>query len=52
LIGYGLSTIIKPFIVTTTWIGVFIVRTLDRMGKWIRTAPRDALIADTVTESI
>jgi MFS family permease len=46
LIGYGLSTASKP------WLDAFIVRLVDRMGKGIRTAPRDALIADSVSESI
>jgi nitrate/nitrite transporter NarK len=53
LIGYGLSTISKPFfIIATAWFDAFIVRTVDRIGKGVRTAPRDALIADSVTESI
>jgi MFS family permease len=53
LIGYGLSTISKPFfIAATTWLDAFIVRAMDRVGKGVRTAPRDALIADSVSESI
>jgi MFS family permease len=53
LIGYGLSTASKPFFVLSTgWLDAFIVRLVDRMGKGIRTAPRDALIADSVSESI
>ncbi len=53
LIGYVLSTISKPFfIVATVWFDAFIVRTVDRIGKGVRTAPRDALIADSVSESI
>ncbi|MGH9982920.1 MAG: MFS transporter [Nitrososphaeraceae archaeon] len=53
LIGYGLSTISKPFFAfSTNWIDAFIVRVADRMGKGIRTAPRDALISDSVSESI
>ena len=53
LIGYGLSTISKPFFVfASSWFDAFIVRTLDRVGKGVRTAPRDALIADSVSESI
>jgi MFS family permease len=51
VLGYGLSTLVKPFLyVTTTWVGVFAVRFLDRVGKGLRTAPRDALIADSVRE--
>jgi len=34
------------------WVDAFVVRATDRMGKGIRTAPRDALIADSVSESI
>jgi len=53
LIGYGLSTISKPFFaVASSWLDVFIVRSMDRVGKGVRTAPRDALIADSVSESI
>ncbi len=47
--GYALSSISKPFLyVVTSWWGVLGVRFSDRVGKGIRTAPRDALIADTV----
>jgi MFS family permease len=49
--GYGLSTISKPFLyVVASWGGVLAVRFSDRVGKGIRTAPRDALIADTIDE--
>jgi len=50
--GYGLSTITKPFFaVSSSWIDAFVVRFGDRMGKGLRTAPRDALIADSVQGS-
>jgi MFS family permease len=49
-IGYGLSTLAKPFMfITTTWGLVLGVRFADRLGKGIRSAPRDALIADSVS---
>ena len=52
IIGYGMSTISKPFFIfVTTFIETIIVRIVDRIGKGIRTAPRDALIADSVDES-
>jgi len=52
LAGYGLSTISKPFFaVATGWFEAFIVRAADRVGKGVRTAPRDALIADSIPES-
>jgi MFS family permease len=53
LAGYGLSTFSKPFFALSTgWLDAFAVRTSDRIGKGLRTAPRDALIADSVSESI
>jgi MFS family permease len=45
--GYGLSTLVKPLFalaVNPTW--VLIARFGDRLGKGIRVAPRDALVAD------
>ncbi len=46
--GYALSTIAKPFMyVASTWSMVLGIRFADRLGKGIRTAPRDALIADS-----
>jgi MFS family permease len=46
VLGYALSTIAKPFLYfATTWEMVLGVRFTDRVGKGIRTAPRDALLA-------
>ncbi len=46
--GYSLSTIAKPLLaVSYSWQAVFGIRFADRLGKGIRAAPRDALIADT-----
>ena len=48
VLGYALSTIAKPFLYfATTWVRVLGVRFTDRLGKGIRTAPRDALLADS-----
>jgi len=45
--GYGLAAITKPiFPLATTIEWVFVGRFLDRVGKGIRGAPRDALVAD------
>lgn len=50
--GYALSACAKPFLYfATSWTGVLAVRFVDRMGKGIRTAPRDALIADSSDEN-
>jgi MFS family permease len=47
--GYSLSTIAKPFLYfANAWGWVLGVRFTDRVGKGIRTAPRDALIADSI----
>ena len=47
--GYTLSTLAKPFLYfATTWGWVLGVRFADRVGKGIRTAPRDALVADSI----
>jgi MFS family permease len=53
LVGYAISSIIRPLtgIVTAGWQIIF-VRMFDRVGKGIRTSPRDAMIASTVDESI
>src|SRR5665647_3863078 len=53
LIGYSISSLIRPLtgLVTSAW-QIIIVRMFDRVGKGIRTAPRDALIASSVDKSI
>jgi len=49
--GYGLSAITKPFFYgADSWGLVAGARWADRVGKGIRTAPRDALVADSVTK--
>jgi MFS family permease len=50
LFGYVVSSIARPFIaITTTWTQVFVVRVLDRVGKGVRGAPRDAMLAAWTT---
>ncbi len=45
--GYGLASVVRPLLAfTTNWYQVLVVRFTDRVGKGIRTAPRDAMIAD------
>jgi MFS family permease len=49
VVGYGISAAAKPFFYfTNTWGAVAGVRWADRVGKGIRTAPRDALVADSI----
>ncbi len=53
LVGYGLSNTFRPLIglATSGW-HVLCLRFLDRVGKGIRTSPRDALVARVVNERI
>ena len=51
VIGYGLSAIAKPLLYfANTWGWVLGVRFTDRVGKGIRSSPRDALLADSTPE--
>ncbi|MBU2823056.1 MFS transporter, partial [Acidithiobacillus ferrooxidans] len=48
VIGYTVSNLARPLIaVVGSWPALLLVRSIDRMGKGIRTAPRDALLADS-----
>jgi MFS family permease len=52
IFGYASSTINKIIILfASTWTGVLIARIIDRFGKGIRTAPRDAIIAESAEKS-
>lgn len=47
LLGYGMAAVVKPlFPLATSATAVFAARLADRVGKGIRGAPRDALVAD------
>jgi MFS family permease len=53
LLGYGLAALSKPLFALASTSGlVFSARLIDRVGKGIRGAPRDALIADIVPPAI
>ena len=50
--GYALSAFTKPLLYfASAWGWVLGVRVADRVGKGIRTAPRDALIADSIDQN-
>lgn len=53
MIGYGVSTLIRPLVAfaVSPW-HVLMVRVGDRVGKGVRTSPRDALIAHATDPSI
>lgn len=52
LFGYSISGLFRPLIgLAQSWHFVLVLRLLDRIGKGVRSSPRDALIADvTLTE--
>ena len=51
--GYLISSISKLFLAfSTVWQHALVLRPLDRIGKGLRTAPRDALIADYAGEKV
>lgn len=48
LAGYTISNLLRPLIgIVSSWGGLLFLRFSDRVGKGIRTAPRDALIGDS-----
>jgi MFS family permease len=53
LFGYGLASVARPFVALATrpW-HVLAVRVTDRVGKGLRSTPRDALIADAAGEHV
>jgi MFS family permease len=53
LFGYSLAALTRPLIglVVAPW-QLFVVRICDRIGKGVRTSPRDALIADSTNASM
>ncbi len=52
LFGYGISTLSRPLLALANgWGMVLGARFIDRFGKGVRTAPRDAIIADSTHRS-
>jgi len=50
--GYSFAILSRPILATAaSWHGVLTARFIDRLGKGIRTAPRDALIAEATEEA-
>ena len=50
--GYALSAITKPFLfIANSWLIVLFVRFSDRIGKAVRTPPRDAILSTSVESS-
>ncbi len=48
--GYALSNLARPLIgLVSSWGALMLLRSIDRVGKGVRNAPRDALLADATT---
>ncbi len=46
--GYAIANVVRPLIAfSTSWLQVLVLRFMDRVGKGVRTSPRDAIIADS-----
>jgi len=53
LFGYSLSSLTKPlFAFANVWFFVLFVRVIERIGKGIRSAPRDAIVAESCDKSV
>src|SRR6266536_2117079 len=49
VLGYGIASFLRPFVaIAQSATQVLLIRVGDRVGKGIRTSPRDALLADSV----
>lgn len=49
VLGFALSNLSKPLLYfASSWMAVLAIRFVDRVGKGIRTSPRDAMLADSV----
>ena len=53
LFGYTLSNLVRPLIgFSGSWLMVLGIRVTDRIGKGLRSAPRDAMLADVIPEGM
>lgn len=53
LFGYALSNMVRPLIgFSGSWIMVLGIRVTDRVGKGLRSAPRDAMLADVISDGM
>ena len=51
ILGYGISNVVKPFMgFATSWTHILWLRSADRVGKGLRTPPRDAIISDSASK--
>lgn len=53
LTGYTLSNLARPLLgLAGSWVTVLLLRSIDRVGKGLRSAPRDAMVADVTPPPI
>lgn len=53
VLGYAMTAVARPILIgTTSWVLPLLSRFIDRAGKGIRSAPRDALVADSVPQNM
>ena len=53
MFGYSVSSLTKPlFAFANVWPIVLSIRVIERIGKGLRSAPRDAIVAESVDESV
>ncbi|MHC1575942.1 MAG: MFS transporter [Methanosarcinaceae archaeon] len=51
IVGYTLSALTKPLLAfANVWTTVLVVRVVERVGKGVRTAPRDAIVAESTDQ--
>src|SRR3989344_2271910 len=51
-LGYGFSAVAKFFFpLAKAWAHIFVLRPVERIGKGLRDAPRDAIVSESTTES-
>jgi len=50
VIGYSLAGFSRPLVlIANNWVGVLFIRMIDRVGKGLRSSPRDAMLAASVS---
>lgn len=50
-VGYGSGLVYKiALLLATSWAGILVARVIDRIGKGIRTAPRDVLVSESTNQ--
>ena len=53
LLGYGISSFVKPlFAFAVIWPAILLLRVVERVGKGLRTAPRDAIVTESTDPEV